>query len=70
METNNFLNKKQETELNQRMWSVNPNGQFLTLYADDFTQEDIWIQICQQLQVDWTTTQKVDILYFGTQTNQ
>ena len=67
--TNKFLNTKQENKLSELNWNVVNSGAYLTLYPDDFHDEDIWIQICQQLQVDWTTAQKVDILYFGTQTN-
>jgi|GEM_PF-5864852 len=69
MEANNFLNKHQINSLNERLWEVKPNGQFITLYSDDFAHEDTWIQVCQQLQIDWSTTQKVDILYFGVQIN-
>jgi hypothetical protein len=68
METNNFLNKKQVTELDQRMWVTNANGRYITLYKDDFSNSNVWEEVCQQLDID-TNTEKVDILYFGTQTN-
>jgi len=65
----NILNKSQIDALNDKKWKVTPNGAYITLYSDDFTEENTWIQICQQLKVDWTTTQKIDILYFGVQIN-
>lgn len=67
METNNFLNKKQVSELTQRRWSVYPNGRYITLYQADFNS-NVWEEICIELNVD-TNTEQVDILYFGTQTN-
>ena len=66
---NQFLNLEQIKQLKDKNWSVNENGAYLTLYSDDFSDEDIWIQICQSLKVEWRHTQKVDVLFFGVQTN-
>jgi hypothetical protein len=62
-----FLNLHQQEILQNHKWDVNPKGKYLTLYKEDFSYRS-WEEVCQQLNID-TSTEEVDILYFGVKTN-
>ena len=67
MEANTFLNKHQVESLHEKKWSVVPNGKYITLYRDDFNKI-AWEDTCHILNIPFDT-EYVDVLFFGTQTN-
>jgi hypothetical protein len=67
MEANTFLNKHQVESLREKQWSVVPNGKYITLYRDDFSKT-AWEDTCHILNIPFDI-EYVDVLFFGTQTN-
>jgi putative AlgH/UPF0301 family transcriptional regulator len=65
---NKFLTDKQQQELTEKKWIVVPQGRYLTLYKEDFGNNNAWQEICQQLDVD-TRSEQVDVLFFGVQSD-
>lgn len=65
---NKFLTTKQQEELSAKNWNVTREGSYLTLYKEDFGNNNAWEEICNQLDVD-KRSEQVDILFFGVQSD-
>lgn len=63
-----FLTIKQQKQLSTKNWNVIPEGRYLTIYKEDFGNNNAWQEICQQLDVD-IKSEQVDILFFGVQSD-
>jgi len=61
----NFLNDEQVEKLYAKKWNVKSDGAYINLYREDFENESIWEEICQQLDVSAYDTESIEVLYFG-----
>jgi hypothetical protein len=61
----NFLNDEQVEKLYAKKWNVKSDGAYINLYREDFENESIWEEICQQLDVSAYDTKSIEVLYFG-----
>jgi hypothetical protein len=63
-----FLTSKQQKQLSEKTWAVVPEGKYLTIYKEDFDNNNAWQEICQQLNVDMRASE-IDVLFFGVKSN-
>jgi hypothetical protein len=58
-----FLTNRQVNTLQEKNWSVSPDGFYIDLYRDEF-DDDVWEQICDQAHADYDID-KLTLLSFG-----
>lgn len=64
-----FLTDSQIKDLKDKGWYVHPNGSYINIYSEDFSYGSVWEDICDSLGLDYETTDKITLLYFGTKIN-
>lgn len=67
--TINFLEKIQIKDLESKGWDVTPEGFYMNLYKDEFQYEEIWEQICRQININPDDTDNVTLLCIATAKN-
>ena len=60
----NFLTNEQIETLQAKHWDIVPQGGYINLYPEDFSNDKLWEQICDQLNVSYES-QSIEILYIA-----
>ena len=68
--TKKFINDTQVKQLQDLKWTnINPQGAYLNLFPDDFENNILWEDVCDQLNIPHDS-KSVTVLYFANSTNQ